>query len=265
MPFAKLKTARIHYNLTAASDLPVLVFSNSLGTDFSMWDAQFEALSRTFRILRYDTRGHGQSSSTSGAYTIEQLGKDLIGLLDALKLPRVHFCGLSIGGLTGMWLGIHAPDRCRKIVLCNTALKIGTTEGWNARIETVTRDGIQSIAPQALERWFTASFRTRFPQVVRGAEEMLVSTSKQGYVGCCAAIRDADFSAESSTNFISSISVPTLVVAGTHDPVATVADAHAIVQNIPGAKYAEMDAAHLSNIEDAAAFSMELERFLTAE
>jgi 3-oxoadipate enol-lactonase len=264
MPFAKLKTARIHYNLTAAADLPVLVLSNSLGTDFTMWDPQFEALSKTFRILRYDTRGHGQSSSTSGSYTIELLAKDLIGLLNLLKVPSVYFCGLSIGGLTGMWLAIHAPDRLRKIVLCNTALKIGTSEGWNARIETVRTNGVHSIASTAMERWFTTSFRSRFPLIVRGAEEMLVSTSKEGYVGCCAALRDADFSLEGSPNSISSVTIPTLVVAGSHDPVTTLADAHAIVSRIPGAQYFELDAAHLSNIEDATAFTMGVERFLTA-
>jgi 3-oxoadipate enol-lactonase len=264
MPFAKLKTARIHYNLTTAADLPVLVLSNSLGTDFTMWDPQFEPLSKTFRILRYDTRGHGQSSSTSGPYTIELLAKDLIGLLNLLKLPSVYFCGLSIGGLTGMWLAIHAPDRLRKIVLCNTALKIGTTEGWNARIETVKTNGLQSITSTALERWFTTSFRSRFPLIVRGAEEMLVSTSKEGYVGCCAALRDADFSLEASPNSISSVTIPTLVVAGSHDPVTTLADAHAIVNRIPGAQYFELDAAHLSNIEDATAFTMGVERFLSA-
>jgi 3-oxoadipate enol-lactonase len=263
MPFAKLKTARIHYNLTAASDLPVLVFSNSLGTDFTMWDPQFEALSKSFRILRYDTRGHGQSSSTSGAYTIERLAKDFIGLLDHLKLSKVYFCGLSIGGLTGMCLGINAPERLHKIVLCNTALKIGTAENWNARIETVKKDGLQSIAPNAMERWFTPTFRSRFPEIVRGAEEMLISTSTEGYIGCCAALRDADFSIEGSTNSVSSIRLPTLVVAGAHDPVATVADAHAIVNRIPGAQYFELDAAHLSNIEDASAFTMGVERFLT--
>jgi len=117
MPFADLKGARIHYHLTAPSELPVLVFCNSLGTDFSMWDAQFEVFSKTFRILRYDTRGHGQSSSRPGSYTIEQLAKDLLGLLDYLNLPRVDFCSLSMGGLTGMWLGMHAPQRLHKIVL----------------------------------------------------------------------------------------------------------------------------------------------------
>jgi 3-oxoadipate enol-lactonase len=264
MPFAKLKTARIHYNLTAPSELPVLVLSNSLGTDFSMWDPQFEAFSKSFRILRYDTRGHGQSSSTSGAYTIERLARDLIGLLNFLKLSRVYFCGLSIGGLTGMCLGIHAPERLHKIVLCNTALRIGTAENWNARIETVKKDGVQSIASSALERWFTPSFRSRFPQIVRGAEEMLLSTSIDGYVGCCAAIRDADFSNETLANSISSIKIPTMVVAGAHDPVTTLADAHAIVNRIPGAQYFELDAAHLSNIEDASAFTMGVERFLTA-
>ena len=264
MPFADLKSARIHYHLTAPSELPVLVFSNSLGTDFSMWDAQFEVFSRSFRILRYDTRGHGQSSSPPGSYTIEQLGKDLLGLLDYLNLPRVDFCSLSMGGLTGMWLGMHAPGRLRKIVLCNTALRIGTVEGWDTRIETVARNGLRSIAPAAVERWFTSSFRDRFPQVAQGAEEMLLSTPADGYMACCAAIRDADFSVENQEHSISSIRLPTLVIAGVHDPVTTPADAHAIVGRISGSQYAELRAAHLSNIEAAAEFTMEVGRFLTA-
>jgi 3-oxoadipate enol-lactonase len=264
MPFADLKRARIHYHLTASSELPVLVFCNSLGTDFTMWDAQFAAFSSTFRILRYDARGQGQSSCPPGSYTIEQLAKDLLGLLEHLKLPRAFFCGLSMGGLTGMWLGMHAPEHFHKIVLANAALRIGTVEGWNTRIETVAQNGVQSIASSAVERWFSASFRNRFPQVTEGAREMLLSTSANGYMACCAAIRDADFSVEDQVNSISSIRLPTMVIAGAHDPVTTPADARAIVGRISGSHYAELQAAHLSNIEAAPEFTMEVGRFLGA-
>jgi 3-oxoadipate enol-lactonase len=154
---------RTHYALTGDQE-PVLVFSNSLGTDFSMWDPQMEELQRRFRILRYDTRGHGQSSVTPGDYTIEQLGRDVLGLLDSLRLDRVHFCGLSMGGMIGMWLGIHAPTRLHRLVLCNTAARIGTKEMWNARIATVRRDGMKSVAAAVIERWFTPEFRASFPE-----------------------------------------------------------------------------------------------------
>jgi 3-oxoadipate enol-lactonase len=262
MPFADLKNTRVHYDLTGPCDLPVLVLSNSLGTDLTMWDAQFEAFSKNFQLLRYDTRGHGQSSVTPGPYTIEQLANDVLNLLDHLELPHAYFCGLSMGGVTGMWLGVHAPERLRKIVLCNTALKIGNAGGWNTRIETVRKNGMQSIASSVLDRWFTPAFRVGFQQHVQSARQMLLSISADGYIACCAAVRDADFRGENPGSSISSIHVPTMVVAGAQDPVTSPADGHSIVDRISGAQYAELQAAHLSNIEAASAFTMEVGRFL---
>ncbi len=264
MPFADLGSSRIHYELSGSADLPVLVLSNSLGTNFTMWDAQFEAFSRDFRILRYDTRGHSQSAVTPGLYSIEQLANDVVELLDHLELARVYFCGLSMGGLTGMWLGIHAPERLHKIVMCNTALKIGNAAGWNTRIDAVRKDGMQPIASTVLERWFTSAFRVGSPQAVQSAQQMFVSTPVEGYVACCEAIRDADFRGENPDNTVTSIRVPTLVVAGAQDPVTTPDDGRAIADRIPGAQYFELQAAHLSNIEAASAFTMAVGRFLTA-
>lgn len=264
MPFADFKDARIHYELTGPDSLPVLVLSNSLGTNFSMWDLQFERFSKKFRVLRYDTRGHGESLVTPGPYAIEQLANDVVELLEYLGLERVHFCGLSMGGMTGMWLGMHAPERLHKIVLCSTALKIGNAEGWNSRIDAVRNDGMRAIASPVLERWFTPAFRTNFPPAMESARQMLLSTPVEGYIACCEAIRDADFRAESPGGSISSVRAPTLLVAGAQDPVTTPADAHAIVDRIPGAQYVELPAAHLSNIEAASAFTMEVAGFLTA-
>jgi 3-oxoadipate enol-lactonase len=264
MPFADLESTRIHYELSGSADLPVLVLSNSLGTNFTMWAAQLASFSKSFRLLRYDTRGHGQSSVTLGPYAIEQLANDVVELLDHLELACVYFCGLSMGGLTGMWMGIHTPERLHKIVMCNTALKIGNAAGWNTRIDAVRKNGMQPIAAAVLERWFSPAFRIDFPQAIQSAQQMLVSTPVEGYVACCEAIRDADFRAENSGNSISSIRVPTLVVAGAQDPVTTLADGRAIVDRIPGAQYLELQAAHLSNIEAASAFTMEVGRFLTA-
>jgi 3-oxoadipate enol-lactonase len=263
MPFADLKDTRLHYDLTGPNRLPVLALSNSLGTNFTMWDAQIEAFSKNFRILRYDTRGHGQSAVTPGPYTMEQLGNDVLALLDYMELAQVYFCGLSMGGQTGMWLGMHAPQRLHQMVLCNTALKIGSPETWNSRIESVRNNGMQSIASAVLDRWFTPAFLANQPQAAESAKTMLVNVPAQGYLACCAAIRDADFRAIPG-NSDSAIRVPTLVVAGTHDPVTTPSDGHAIADRIPGARYVELHAAHLSNIEAAPTFNMEVTRFLTA-
>ena len=138
-----------------------IVFSNSLGTDLTMWDKQVELLGQEFNILRYDTRGHGKSEVAEGEYSIEMLGNDVLDLLDYLKIEKVNFCGLSIGGLTGQWLGIHAPERLNKLILCNTAVKIGNNEGWNTRIETVQKNGLDSIVSGTQERWFTPEFVTK--------------------------------------------------------------------------------------------------------
>src|SRR5713101_360975 len=159
MPIVKSGEARIHYALEGQNGTPALLFSNSLGTNYSMWDPQVPELRKKFRVLRYDTRGHGQSSLTPGPYSIKQLGKDVVALLDALDLDRVHFCGLSMGGMIGMWLGVNAGERLNRLVLCNTAARIGTAEVWNARIENVRQAGMKAITPAVLERWFTPQFR----------------------------------------------------------------------------------------------------------
>lgn len=236
----------------------MLVLSNSLGSDLSMWDPQAAPLEEELRVLRYDTRGHGQSAVTPGPYTIEQLSRDVIGLLDALDIERAHFCGLSMGGKIGMWLGVHAPDRLRKLVLCNTGARIGTAERWNARIQDVRDHGMKGIAAAVIERWFTPGFRERSPEAVARARAMVERTPPEGYVACCAAIRDADQRAE-----VAGIGAPTLVIAGRHDPATPPADGRALSGAISGARYVELDASHLSNVEAAEAFTAELTAFLS--
>src|SRR5256712_13971033 len=156
------------------------MFSNSLGTNFSMWDPQASEFKKHFRILRYDTRGHGQSSSTPGPYSIEQLGKDVIALLDALDLDHVHFCGLSMGGMIGMWLGANAPERLHQLVLCNTGAKIGITEAWNARIDAVQKNGMKSVASAVVDRWVTPAFRQKSPATVSKTPKMVGKTNQEG-------------------------------------------------------------------------------------
>ena len=259
MPIFKSGEAITHYALEGQSELPVLVFSNSLGANYSMWDPQASEFRKKFRVLRYDTRGHGQSSSTPGPYSIELLAKDVIALLDALGLDRVHFCGLSMGGMIGMWLGLNAPERLNKLVLCNTGAKIGTPESWGTRIEAVQRRGMSSVATAIIERWFTAPFRQKSPETMANILKMIEEANPQGYIACCAAVRDFDCREQ-----LGKIRTPTLVISGTHDPATPPADGRFIAQQIPAARYVELNAAHLSNIEAQGRFNQELAVFLNS-
>jgi 3-oxoadipate enol-lactonase len=259
MPFAKLPDAQLHYQFDGPAQAPILLFSNSLGTNFRMWDAQLSDFTQQFRILRYDTRGHGESTVSPGPYNIAQLSRDVVHLLDVLSLDRVHFCGLSMGGMTGMELASHSPTRVRKLVLCSTAAKIGTPDTWNARIDAVQKGGMKSVASAVIERWFTPSFRTAHPEQVSVAQQMLEATSPDGYIANCAAVRDFDFRQN-----LSSIKVPALVVSGTHDPGAPPADGHFLQKSISGAIYAEVPASHISNIEARSDFNQAVLSFLRA-
>jgi 3-oxoadipate enol-lactonase len=258
LPFAQINGARIHYQFDGPSAAPVLVFSNSLGTNFTMWDPQIPALSARFRVLRTDTRGHGQSAVTPGPYTITQLGRDVVALLDNFEIERAHFCGLSMGGVIGMWLGIYAGARINRLVLCNTGAKIGTAEIWNARIEAVRAGGMGPIADAVVQRWYTPAFISSAPQKVERTRQMILATPPEGYVANCAAIRDMD-----QRETIVRITAPTLVIAGAKDPVTTTTDARFVLERIPDARYAELDAAHLSNTEAADRFTELLLQFLT--
>ncbi len=257
MAFVELEGTRIHYEMQGSADAPVLIFSNSLGTDLAMWTPQMAHATKRYRVLRYDKRGHGESSRPKGPYTIELLGKDAIGLLDALKIGRAHFCGISIGGQTGLWLGIHAPERLKKLVVSNTGAKIGTTAGWNARIETVRKDGLKAVSSAVIERWFTAKFREKEPTTVEEIRQMLEGQDAEGYAGCCAAVQDFD-----AREQVKRVKVPTLVMAGTHDTSTPPSEGRFIAGEIAGAKYVELDAAHLSNIEANEKFTDELLRFV---
>ena len=258
MPFAETNGARLNYRFDGPADAPVLVLSNSLGTNLSMWDPQLPALSARFRVMRYDTRGHGQSAVTAGPYSITQLGRDVVGLLDGLGIERAHFCGLSMGGVIGMWLGVYAAERINRLVLCNTAAKIGTTEGWNARIEMVRTKGMGAVAETQAQRWFTPAFTAKSQDVVASMRQMIANTSPDGYAANCGAIRDMD-----QRETISRIQARTLVIGGAHDPVIPAADVRYLADTIPDAKLVELDASHLSNVEAADAFTNALLKFLT--
>ncbi len=259
MTFADLPGARLHYRVDGPADAPVLILSNSLGTDLGMWALQMDALSREFRVLRYDTRGHGQSTVTPGPYAIEGLGRDVLALADHLGIKRFDFCGLSMGGMTGMWLGINAPMRVRRLVLANTAAQIAPPELWNARIEKVATSGMASISEAVLARWFTTGFLAREQAAVAAMKSMIEATPAAGYIACCAAVRDMDLRAD-----IARIIAPTLVLAGTHDLATPPANAAYLAAQVAGARMLELDAGHLSNIEQAAGFTAALLTHLTA-
>jgi 3-oxoadipate enol-lactonase len=194
MPIAALKNASLHYVFQGPSDAPVIVLSNSLGTEFSMWDGQMAGLAQKFRVLRYDTRGHGGSRAEGDAYSLNDLGGDVLELLDLLAIVRFHVCGISLGGMTALWLAIHAPDRVLSAMPCNTAARIGSDSSWNTRIEQVATHGLASIVSATMERWFTPSFRENEPARVEATKQMFLRTDAQGYLACCAALRDADLS-----------------------------------------------------------------------
>lgn len=257
-----IQEGELNYRLDGPQGAPVLVLSNSLGTDLGMWDAQIPAFTEHFQVLRYDTRGHGQSLVSEGPYSIEQLGRDVLALLDALHIERAHFCGLSMGGLIGQWLGIHASERLNKLVVCNTAAKIGEPSVWNPRIEMVLRDGPAAMAglrDASIARWFTADYAQAHPEQVKRITDMLAATSPQGYAANCAAVRDADFRDQ-----LAAIKVPTLVIAGTEDAVTPPSGSHFIQEQVAGAQYAEFHAAHLSNVQAGDAFSQRVLAFLSA-
>lgn len=250
-------SGKLHYQLDGAENAPLLVLSNSLGTTCDMWLPQLPTLSEHFRVLRYDTRGHGASEVTAGPYSIAQLGGDVLALLDHLQVARAHFCGLSMGGMTGLWLGVNAPKRIHRLVLANTSAAIGVPEMWNTRITQVQQQGLAAIAPTVLERWFTADFLAHAPAQVERVKNMLIHTSVEGYVANCAAVRDMDQRAQ-----MTSITAPTLVIGGKHDKSTPPEHGELIAKSIVGARYVELNAAHLSNWEMAQSFTQHVLDFL---
>jgi 3-oxoadipate enol-lactonase len=262
MPVVRLADGDLNYLLEGPAGAPVLVLSNSLGTDLHMWDAQIPAFTQHFQVLRYDTRGHGRSLVSEGPYSIEQNGRDVLALLDALDIAKAHFCGLSMGGLIGQWLGINAPERIERLVLCNTAAKIGSDEVWNPRIEMVLRDGqaaMRALRDASIARWFTAEFAEAHADKVEPIVGMLAQTSPEGYAANCAAVRDADYREQ-----IAAISAPTLIVCGTADVVTTVEHGRFMQAQIADVQLTEFHAAHLSNVEAGEAFTQRVLAFLTA-
>ncbi|WP_219725973.1 3-oxoadipate enol-lactonase [Janthinobacterium sp. ROICE36] len=248
---------RMHYRTDGDRAKPCLLLSNSLGTDLSMWDAQADALAGDFFVVRYDTRGHGQSASGSAPFGIGRLGLDVVALLDHLDIARTAFCGISMGGLTGQWLGIHQPQRLTKLVLANTAARIGGAAPWQLRAEQVRCDGMAAVAGSAAARWFTPQFLQRAPDTVARMVDALRDQDAGGYAACCEALAQADLHA-----CVGTIAVPTLIIVGGHDPVTTIDDGRWLQQQIAGARLVNLPASHISNIEAADLFTEQLRTFL---
>ena len=250
--------ARISYSVEGPADAPALLFINSIGTTRDLWARQVAPLAGRYRLIRYDARGHGRSSAPSGDYTIAQLGRDALAILDQVGATSAHVCGISLGGLTAMWLGVHAPQRVRSLVLANTSARIGSVQSWTDRIALVREQGMAGVANLAIPNWFTPAFREREPRTVEAFRTMIESCPQDGYLGCCAALRDEDL-----REAIADIRCPVLAVAGRAD-VPTPVDALQVIHDrIAGSRLVVLDAAHLSNVEQDHAFTAAVLDFLT--
>ncbi len=250
---------RLAYALTGAETATALVLANSLGIDHSLWDRQVDGFAERYRVLRYDTRGHGASDAPAGDYTIDRLGRDVLSLMDGAGIDRAHVCGVSIGGLTALWLGIRAPGRVHRLVLANTAAKVGSLEFWAERMRLARADGLAALADATMQRWFTERFRRAEPEVVERMRATLLRVPVAGYLGCCAALRDADL-----RDVAARVRAPSLIVSGTFDVATPPAAGDALAASIPGARLREFDAAHLSNVECAPQFTRAVLEFLEA-
>jgi 3-oxoadipate enol-lactonase len=257
MPTIENGEVRIHYELSGNEDGELLMFGNSLGSNLRMWDKVIPQLEAKHRILRYDMRGHGASSIPPAPYTLDQLGRDALLLLDYLHIDRLNFCGLSLGGMVAMWLGIHAPQRVNRLILANTAARIGSHEMWDARIAAVTRDGMQALSVLTLDRWFTPQYREQHGNEMIFIRDMIASTDPKGYLACCGVLREADL-----RSAIPVIQAPCLVITGKHDPATPPSEGRALIAALPHAKYLELDSSHLSAWERADEFAGAVIAFL---
>lgn len=250
MPMIQSGGCAINVEVEGPADAPALMMCNSLGTNLHMWDPQAPAFAKEFRLVRYDRRGHGKSDVPGGPYTMEQLGRDALAVMDSLGLKRVNWCGLSMGGMVGQWLGGNAPERIDRLILSNTHSYYPDKAVWEDRMRTVREKGMAATADTTIERWFTKEFRERAPAPVARQRAMLLATQPDGYLGCCAAIRDMDL-----RDTHARIKAPTLVIVGAKDPATPPEAGQEIQKRIKGAKLATLDAAHISNVEQPKAYA----------
>jgi len=257
MPKINSQDCIIHYEVTGNPDGISLIFSNSLGTNLHLWDGQVTAFQDKFRIIRYDTRGHGQSATPSEPFDMAILGQDVLAILDAENIDKACFCGISMGGTTGLWLAANAPDRFHRMIVANTGASFGPKDVWNNRIQLIQEHGIPSTTQSVMERWFTADFRQEAPEAVGRIAQMLEACDLDGYRLNCEAVRDFSFEDQ-----LKDCRAPILVIAGEHDPATTPEMAKTIVSGVQNGQYLSLAAAHLSNIEAEAAFNNAIQSYL---
>jgi 3-oxoadipate enol-lactonase len=251
----------LHHRLDGPDDAPVLMLSNSLGTNLAMWEDQLAVLAGRFRVLRYDQRGHGRSPATPGPYAIAELAGDALDLLDRLGLERVSFCGVSLGGMTGMWLAINSPERLERLALCCTSAHLPPRERWTERAATVRAHGIEAVVDAQLERWFTPALAELRPEALERTRQALLDTPAEGYAGCCEAIAAHDLRGE-----LGAIRTPTLVLAAADDPATPPEHGRLIAAGIGGARLVVLEQGrHLAAVESPEEFSREVLAHLTAE
>jgi 3-oxoadipate enol-lactonase len=244
MPTIQSNGCPIHYELEGPENKPVLMLCNSLGTTLHMWNPQAAALTQHFRLLRYDRRGHGKSGVPAGPYSMEMLGRDALAVMDAAKVNKINWCGLSMGGMVGMWMGANAPQRINRLILSNTSAYFENKQIWNDRIAVVKEKGLKAIVGGTMERWFTKDFREREPKTMQWMTDMFLATKPEGYIACGEAVRDMDH-----REIIKKITAPTMVIAGKQDAGTTVDMGEFVRKNIPGASMTLFDTAHIANVE----------------
>ena len=259
MPTIESGGVSLRYEVSGSERGPVLVLANSLGSNLYMWDRVLPTFESKYRVLRYDMRGHGESSVAPKPFTIEQLGCDVLRLLDEVEADRASVCGLSLGGLVALWLGIHAPDRMHRLILANTAARIGSREIWEQRIETSRNAGMSPLAKVTLERWFTPGYRAHHAEDMERISAMIAATDPDGYAACCAVLRDADLRGE-----VGAVEAASLVITGTHDPATPPGDGRALHVEIRNSGYVELDASHMSAWERAEEFAEAVVQHLAA-
>lgn len=258
MPEIDADGCRLSWTAEGPADAPALLLLHALGTTVDLWTPQVDRLAATFRVIRFDTRGHGASEAPPGPYTLDRLGRDALAVLDAAGARRAHVCGVSLGGQTALWLAVHAPERVTGVVAANTGARIGTTALWNQRIRAAETLGMHVLVEPAMVRWFTPRFRRRDPETVDRFRTMLRACSPTGYAACCAALRDADLRAD-----LHRIKAPALVIIGAEDNATPPAAGRAICEHVAGAELLALDAAHLANVERPGAFTAGVLAFLT--
>lgn len=249
----------LSYRVDGPTNGPSILFSNSLGTTLHMWDPLLPYLAQDYRVIRYDTRGHGNSVRTDGPYTVDALADDVLALLDVLRIETVHFCGLSLGGATGQALAVKAPERLLSLTLANTASLFPTREMWDARISSALEHGMASISDAVLQRWFTDAFAREDPDLFATMRKMFQEIDPRGYAACCAAVRDVNLQDQ-----VARIRTPTLVICGDDDVATPPSASEFLADHIDGAHLVRIkNAAHISSVEQPQHFYAALHHFMT--